>query len=157
MTKQLLLTPIGQIFHDQKSTYLQLEPSYFDAMSGLAGFSHLQIIWWFDQAPSGNHPWIEEQPYRQGPKQLGTFATRSMVRPNPLALSCSGITHLDQASGRIYLDYLDAADQTPVLDLKPYTPSLDRVENPKVPAWCANWPKNVETSGSFDWGTVFGF
>ncbi len=43
------------------------------------------------------------------------------------------------------------------LDLKPYTPSIDRVENPKTPDWCSHWPKSYEESESFDWGAEFNF
>lgn len=46
---------------------------------------------------------------------------------------------------------MDAEDGTPVIDIKPYTPSFDRVESPIVPDWCASWPKDVETSGDFGW------
>ena len=86
---------------------------------------------------------------------LGTFATRSPERPNPIALSCAGVTYLKE--GRIGLDYLDAEAGSPVLDLKPYIPSLDRVEAPGVPDWCSHWPSSVETSGDFDWGAEFRF
>ena len=55
-------------------------------------------------------------------------------------------------SGNVHAD-----DNTPVLDIKPYTPSFDRVETPGVPAWCSEWPKSTEASGCFDWGQVFNF
>ena len=55
------------------------------------------------------------------------------------------------------LAYIDAENGTPVLDVKPYTPSLDRVERPDVPGWCAHWPKSAEASGDFDWEKVFNF
>lgn len=55
------------------------------------------------------------------------------------------------------LRHYDAEDGTPLVDLKPYTPSIDRIATPRVPAWCANWPNDVETSGQFDWGAVFRF
>lgn len=60
-------------------------------------------------------------------------------------------------SGDTFSIYHDADNGTPVLDIKPYTPSYDRVENPLVPAWCSRWPKNTETSGDFDWDEVFNF
>jgi hypothetical protein len=44
-----------------------------------------------------------------------------------------------------------------VLDLKPYTPSIDRVESPSVPEWCDHWPKSYEESGGFDWEAEFNF
>ena len=82
---------------------------------------------------------------------MGVFATRGSVRPNPLVLSVCGVLAIDEEKGRIQLDYIDAHDGSPLLDIKPYTPSLDRVEQPVVPAWCAHWPTNVESSGDFDW------
>lgn len=90
----------------------------------------------------------EKSPYKDSPDILGTFATRSPERPNPIALTCAFITYLDFEKGIIGLAFIDAEDGTPVIDIKPYTPSLDRVENPIVPDWCAGWPKNVETSGA---------
>ena len=85
------------------------------------------------------------------------FATRSPERPNPIALSCSYITYIDEENGIIGLAYIDAENDTPVLDIKPYTPSLDRVENPITPKWCEDWPDSVEKSGEFDWSSVFRF
>lgn len=99
----------------------------------------------------------EAKPYTHGPGRMGTFATRSPQRPNPIALSCAYATFIDAENGIIGLAYTDAADQSPVLDIKPYTPSLDRVEEPQVPEWCSHWPKNVEGSGDFDWDSEFNF
>jgi tRNA (Thr-GGU) A37 N-methylase len=99
----------------------------------------------------------EAKPYTKGPDTLGTFATRSPQRPNPIALSCTHVTYIDVDSGIIGLAYIDADDQSPVLDIKPYTPSLDRVEAPAVPAWCKPWPNNVDTRGEFDWESEFNF
>ncbi len=67
-----------------------------------------------------------------------------------------GLVCVDE-NGVIGLAYIDADDKSPVLDIKPYTPSLDRVEQPEVPIWCKHWPKNVETSGDFDWESEFTF
>lgn len=57
----------------------------------------------------------------------------------------------------VSLTYFDAFTGTPILDIKPYQPSIDKVESPEVPEWCAHWPKNFETSGEFDWGKEFNF
>lgn len=53
--------------------------------------------------------------------------------------------------------YIDANDGTPVLDIKPYTPGLDRVEKPGVPDWCCHWPESLEESGEFNWENEFNF
>lgn len=117
------------------------------------------MIWWFSDfdTPEARQVIEAPQPYKNAPEVMGIFATRSPVRPNPLALSTVEVIHIDYEKGLIELTYTDANDQTPVLDLKPYTPSIDRVENPRVPAWCSHWPKNVETSGDFPWEEEFNF
>ncbi|BAL00077.1 hypothetical protein OBV_28780 [Oscillibacter valericigenes Sjm18-20] len=73
------------------------------------------------------------------------------MRPNPIALDCVQVTYIDHENAVIGLAYIEAFDGSPVLDIKPYTPSLDRVENPVVPEWCSHWPNCYEESGDFDW------
>ena len=90
-------------------------------------------------------------------KEMGIFATRSPIRPNPIALTAVEILYIDYDKGVIQIAYIDANDGSPVLDIKPYTPSLDRIEAPEVPAWCAHWPKSLEASGSFAWEEEFNF
>ena len=53
--------------------------------------------------------------------------------------------------------YIDAHDNTPILDLKPYTPSFDRLEALVVPDWCRHWPMSLEQSGEFNWENEFNF
>ena len=57
----------------------------------------------------------------------------------------------------IGLAYIDANDNTPLLDIKPYTPSMDRIESPTVPDWCSHWPKSLEESSDFPWENEFNF
>ena len=88
---------------------------------------------------------------------MGAFAMRTPERPNPIVLSCAQVTYIDHQNAVIGLAYIDANDGTPILDIKPYTPSFDRVEKPSVPTWCTNWPKCFEESGNFGWERVFNF
>ncbi|MNZ62665.1 putative tRNA (adenine(37)-N6)-methyltransferase [compost metagenome] len=88
---------------------------------------------------------------------MGIFATRSPIRPNPIALSVVQMISVDEDKGVIRIPYIDANQGTPVIDLKPYTPSLDRVESPGVPDWCKHWPKSLEKSSDFDWQDEFNF
>ncbi len=158
-TKTLTLTPIGVLHQGEDGAFAEIFPPHRPALAGLAGFSHVQLIWWFDRPPeTAPAPgWTERKPYRRGPEVLGAFATRTPLRPNPLALSCAGLLAVDEEAGVLRLDYVDAADGTPLFDLKPYTPSVDRVGSPQVPAWCAHWPGDVEHSGDFAWEEEFNF
>ena len=65
------------------------------------------------------------------------LATRGPVRPNPIAVTACGLLAVDKHSGRIEVNYLDAEPGTPVLDIKPYHPSSDRIQDVVMPAWCA--------------------
>jgi tRNA (Thr-GGU) A37 N-methylase len=97
------------------------------------------------------------QPYKTAPAIMGIFATRSPIRPNPIALTAVQIIRMDYEKGIIQIAYIDADDNTPVLDIKPYTPSLDRVEAPGVPNWCSHWPISLEQSENFLWENEFNF
>ena len=156
---QIAVHPIGRITHRDGETVIALARDYLPALTGLGGFSHIQVLWWFDRCDNAaaRQKRTEKRPYKKGPEVLGVFATRSPQRPNPIALTAALVTRIDAERGLIGLAYLDAYDGSPVLDIKPYTPSLDRVESPAVPAWCAHWPRCSEDSGDFDWGNEFNF
>lgn len=126
---------------------------YRPALRHLDSFSHALVLWWCHHADADDYRALLEvsPPYKCSPSPLGTFATRSPARPNPLAISTVAIAEIDRATGLVKTPYLDAADETPILDLKPYHPSLDRVRDVAVPGWCDHWPKRVEDSESFDW------
>ena len=155
--KPMLLNPIGTIHANTGDIYLEVHPEFAPALSHLQSGTYINVLWWFSRCDTlaSRSKRVEQKPYKGAPDVLGTFATRSPERPNPIALSCCFITYVDLHKGLVGLAYIDADDGTPLLDIKPYTPSLDRVESPQVPAWCAHWPKSVEASGEFDWGTVF--
>lgn len=150
---------IGTIHCGEAGFRVELTPAYAAGLRGMEGFSYVQVFWWFHRCDDARSrgTLTNAKPYVHGPDRLGTFATRSPERPNPIALSCACVTGLDVERGVLHLSYIDADDGSPVLDLKPYTPSLDRVEVPGVPDWCAHWPKSVEVSGDFDWEAEFSF
>lgn len=156
---QYTVTPIGKVVNNMGEFSIQVDEQYRPALKGLRGFSHLCMIWWFDKCDNEQcRNMLEcESPYKGSPEVLGTFATRSPMRPNPIALSTVQILSIDEEKGIIALPYTDAEDGSPVLDLKPYTPSLDRILAPEVPEWCKDWPISVEESGDFDWESVFNF
>ncbi|MBQ5998901.1 MAG: tRNA (N6-threonylcarbamoyladenosine(37)-N6)-methyltransferase TrmO [Treponema sp.] len=150
---------IGKVKHDENGSFIQMEKQYIPGLKALDGFSHVNVFWWFsgfDNDKCRNELQVE-QPYKNSPEVMGVFATRSPCRPNPIALTAVEITDIDYSNGIIRVTFIDANEDTPVLDIKPYTPSLDRVETPNVPYWCSHWPKNTETSGDFDWSSVFNF
>lgn len=137
---------------------VEVDRAYREGLSGLEGFGWLTVVWWASQAGTWRKAdLVLPSPYRGGPEALGVFATRSPHRPNPLCVSAARLVGLDVNGGILEFAWLDCAEGTPILDLKPYQPSADRVESPGLPGWCASWPVSVEASGDFDWSQVFTF
>jgi len=73
---------------------------------------------------------------QQMPKHVteprGTFALRSPVRPNPIALSVVRLLRIEGTT--LTVVGLDCLDGTPLLDIKPYFASTDAVPDAIV-AW----------------------
>ncbi|WFA08944.1 SAM-dependent methyltransferase [Tissierella sp. Yu-01] len=157
--EKFIVKSIGKVRSDERGMRIELYKEFIPALTNLEGFGYINVLWWFSYNDNeySRSKFVEKSPYKNSPEILGTFATRSPERPNPIALTCANITFLDCDKGIIGLAFIDAEDGTPVIDIKPYTPSFDRVEHPIVPNWCDNWPKSVETSGDFDWSTIFNF
>ena len=104
-----------------------------DAFNGIDSFSHLEIIFYFNQSdkskavykghPRGNKDWPE----------VGIFAQRKKDRPNALGLT---IVELVARKGNIItVKYLDAIDGTPILDIKPVMKEFLPQKEIKQPAW----------------------
>ncbi|WP_129595773.1 SAM-dependent methyltransferase [Anaerophilus nitritogenes] len=153
------LKEIGKIKIEGESMCIQINKEYVKGLQGLEGFSHINVLWWFDKCDNIHSRRVLEvnKPYKKAPEKLGVFSTRSPERPNLIALSVTQVTHIDYKKGIIYITYIDAMNDSSILDLKPYTPSLDKVEKPSVPKWCSHWPSCYEKSGDFDWENEFLF
>lgn len=151
--------PIGTIHTRGEEVLIKLAPKYIQALQGLDGFRHIQVLWWCNHCdnPEARNILTVPKPYKKSPQLMGIFATRSPARPNPIALTPVEVLYIDYEGGVIHIAYIDADDGTPVLDIKPYTPSLDRLQSPQVPAWCSHWPDSLEGSADFDWENEFNF
>lgn len=150
------LYPIGHVRMDADGFFLELKSEFAPGLTALEEFSHVQLLWWAHLVDMDENWVLElEKPYKKGPDKIGVFATRSPQRPNPIGLSVAQILRVDSKSGRVYLSYIDAEDGTPILDLKPYHPSADRVREAVYPNWCSHWPTCYEDSAYFDWESEF--
>jgi tRNA-Thr(GGU) m(6)t(6)A37 methyltransferase TsaA len=99
-----------------------------EAVRGLEKFSHIWIIWRFDnEIPSDFRPTVRP-PRLWGNERMGVFATRSPFRPNGLGLSCVKLDAIDiteKEAPVIYVSGVDMLDGTPIIDIKPYIPVAD--------------------------------
>ena len=99
-----------------------------DALRGLEGFSHIWLVWVFDQAARKDWSPTVRPPRLGGNTRMGVFATRSPFRPNPIALSCVKLEAIEQTADRgtvLRVRGADLMDGTPILDIKPYIPYAD--------------------------------
>lgn len=112
---------------------LELLPPYDreEALEGLAGFSHMWIVFVFHAtAAQGWHPSVRP-PRLGGNARVGVFASRSTFRPNPIGLSVVELEGFGREDGKLVLHIkgADILDGTPVLDIKPYVPYADSLAN----------------------------
>jgi len=158
MEKQSVFS-IGEVLASEDGFAITVKEDYRKALTALEGFSHLNILWWADDFESMEYRSITtvKKPYKKGPETIGVFATRSPLRPNPIAVSLIYIFRIDYEKGIIFTPYIDAHPGTPVLDIKPHQPSTDVTRSASVPAWCSHWPESIEDSADFDWEAEFNF
>lgn len=138
------LKAIGKVKNDENGTFIQLDPEYIPGLQALEGFSHIHVLWWFSDCDNNidRNELQTEQPYKGAPEVVGVFATRSPVRPNPIALTASEIINIDFTNGMIRVAFIDADDNTPVLDIKPYIHRvLTGLKRPVFPHGAANGRK----------------
>lgn len=153
------LMQIGRIQKDKQGFYIQLEEKYKEGLISLKGFSHINVLWWghvYDTLEN-REKLVINKPYKPGPDNVGVFATRSPIRPNPILLSVIIVSDIDMKNGRIYTPYIDAEPNTAILDIKPYFPCTDISKNAVTPKWCNMLPESIEGSSLFDWSTFFNF
>lgn len=110
------------------------EPKYRDAnaLRGIEGFSHLWLVWGFNQARRAGGEWtsLVRPPRLGGNEKVGVFACRSPFRPNNLALSAvrlEGVESSLQDGEVLVVSGIDMVDDTPIYDIKPYIPFTDSI------------------------------
>jgi len=131
--RSLELNPIGIIHSPYKNTgavpyqgykseeisQIEVFKEFEEGLKDIEGFSHIIVIYWFHKS-QGYHllvktPWDDIL--------HGLFATRSPHRPCPLGLTV--VELVAREKNILKVKGLDAIDGTPLLDIKPYIPSID--------------------------------
>ncbi|WP_353946462.1 TrmO family methyltransferase [Streptomyces sp. HUAS MG91] len=145
----LEIEPIGEVVEGRTEvaddywggieSVIQLDEKFpLDAVQGLPEFSHLIVLWHFDQAspadveyharcPRGNATW----------PATGTFAHRNHRRPNQLAQSFPRLLQVDGL--RLRVADLDAVVGTKIYDLSPYFAEM----GPRGPVLEPTWPREM--------------
>jgi tRNA-Thr(GGU) m(6)t(6)A37 methyltransferase TsaA len=135
--KKFFVHPVGIIKKIENETFIEIFPEYKDALLNLEYYSHIIVIFWFDKNDTPEKRNIlQVHPKRhKGAPISGVFATCSPVRPNLIGLTICKVKHIDK--NLIKIEEIDAFDNTPVLDIKPYIPKKHMLceEEIKVPEW----------------------
>lgn len=111
---------------DVRDAEIVLRPGLQNALKDLRGMSHVWVLFWFNFSRGWN---AQVVPPRDRVKR-GVFATRAPHRPNPLGLSVVRLLRVEGLVLRVR--GVDMLDGTPVLDLKPYVPYADRVDDARA-------------------------
>jgi tRNA-Thr(GGU) m(6)t(6)A37 methyltransferase TsaA len=126
--------PIDDDWGGVEATITLAEGYAAESLLGLDAFSHVEVIFFFDQVdptavttgarrPRNNPAWPE----------VGIFAQRAKNRPNRLGVSTCELVEVSRTTVRVR--GLDAIDGTPVLDIKPYMVEFAPRRPVTQPAW----------------------
>ena len=106
---------------------VEVDPRFAAGLEELGLYSHVWLLYWMDQA---RRDLIQQVPAHLG-RARGTFALRSPVRPNPIALAAVELLGIEGTTLRVRK--VDCIDGTPLLDIKPYFASTDSFPDAKRP------------------------
>ena len=136
----LRATTIGHIRKpDAGSIYIEIDEQYWPGALQVDQFSHIIVLWWIHERDNAEDRMnLRDYPPTEGAALSGVFASRSPARPTPIGLTVVKIIRFDKEKKRIYLDQIDANDDTPVVDIKPYMPFSEKVDDARVPSWFRN-------------------
>lgn len=98
-----------------------------EAFRGIEEFSHLWLIWRFDNDMPEWHATVRP-PRLGGNVRVGVFASRSPYRPNPIGLSSVKLLGVEKTEAHgvvLRVSGADLADGTRIYDVKPYVPYSD--------------------------------
>lgn len=101
-----------------------------DTVDGLENCSHIWVQFVFHECIKQGWKNKVRPPRLGGNDKMGVFATRATHRPNALGLSVLKLESIEKTASEIFLHVsgLDVIDGTPIVDIKPYIPYSDIVE-----------------------------
>lgn len=140
MSKTYNVNSIGKVDRSGITPKIIIDETYRPALLELNNFSHVIVIWWGDKYEEYRHQ-IDMQMYPPyAPEVLtGLFATRSPLRPNPILTSTCKILGMNIEKGELTVNEIDTFEGSPILDLKSYFPTEDRVKDYVVPDRFKEW------------------
>ncbi len=123
---------------DSETAVIDLDPEVFtgEALWGVDGFSHAEIVFLFDRVPEDKVEYGARRPRGNSAWPLvGIFGQRGKNRPNRIGTTIVRIVSVDGLSLKV--SGLDAVDGTPVLDIKPFMAEFGPRGTVVQPQWAA--------------------
>lgn len=114
--------PRQSMHSKNKRAVIEILPEYKEGIEGIKINSYGIILFYFHKS-TGKVPL--KQVSHKLKKVTGVFSTRSPKRPNGIGVSIVKFTNIN--GNKLEFQGVDMVDKTPVLDIKPYDPTL----NPK--------------------------
>jgi tRNA (adenine37-N6)-methyltransferase len=129
------LFPVGVVRKSDTVVSIEIFDDYTDALLGLDGFSHVMVLFWFDQNDTSQKRRVLQVHPRKDPQNplTGVFATHSPQRPNLIGLTVCKIISIQD--GSIEIEDIDALAGSPVIDLKCYIPGSISEKDVRLPDW----------------------
>jgi tRNA-Thr(GGU) m(6)t(6)A37 methyltransferase TsaA len=135
MSGSFQIFPVGAVAKKEEATWIEIFEPYCDALLGLEGFSHIQVLFWFHENDTADRrKTLRVHPRGDKKNPLtGVFATHSPLRPNLIGLTICKIKSIRDRC--IEIEDIDAFDGTPVIDVKCYIPDSTSRSDMRVPDW----------------------
>ena len=95
------------------------------ALKDVERFEYIIVLYHFSEVGKWTSKVIP--PAATHAHNFGLFSTRSPKRPNPIGFSIIKLERIED--GVLYVSGVDAFNGSPVLDIKPYLPSIDSVQS----------------------------
>jgi len=117
---------------DAAISRIVFEPKFNDSsfLEGITQHSHIWLLFLFHENLSQGYKAQVRPPRLGGNSKLGVFATRSTFRPNGIGMSAVKLIDVHEIEGQLILtvEGADLLNGTPIIDIKPYIPYSDRVQ-----------------------------
>ena len=133
---------IGVVVAGEKISRVRIFPEFCSGLQGVRDFSHLIIVYWFhlrDNMEERRTLQVVPRRHHNAP-QVGVFASRSPSRPNPIVFCVVELIGVEGCD--LLVKGLDALQNSPILDIKPYLPKADSISDAKVPQWTLHGPSS---------------
>ena len=105
-----------------------------DILDGIEEYSHIMVLYWAHKVPENSRHLARVHPMGNKKNPLtGVFCTCSPARPNPVLMTV--VPLCGRKENVLLVRGLDAIDDSPVIDIKPYVKEFYPQQDVAIPEW----------------------